>query len=295
MGKTFVLPVPFFDNAKGQKIKFMNYLELSIEIPRSKPELSDILVAFLAEQNFDSFSEENGKLLAYVGEDKYVKSEVDEILGQFGVEASVKVIQQENWNKQWEENFSPIVVDDNLAIKAPFHSESFDTKHTIVIEPKMSFGTGHHATTSMMCRLIADLDLNGKTGLDMGCGTGILAIYASILGAAKIYAIDIDEWVYENTMENAARNGVDNIVASQGDVEDIPEVEYDFVFANINLNILKKQIPTYARLMKNGAVLLLSGFFLTEIDQIKQVCANCGLTFDRCISQDEWTACVFEK
>ena len=129
----------------------------------------------------------------------------------------------------------------------------------------------------------------------MGCGTGILAIYASILGAAKIYAIDIDEWAYENTMENAARNGVGNIVASQGDVEDIPEVEYDFVFANINLNILKKQIPTYARLMKNGAVLLLSGFFLTEIDQIKQVCANCGLTFVRCISQDEWTACVFEK
>lgn len=274
----------------------MNYLELSIEIPRSNPALSDILVAFLAEQNFDSFSEENGKLLAYVEEKKFSKTDVDEILEQFGVTAAVKVIPQENWNRQWEENFSPIVVDENLAIKAPFHSETFDTKHTIVIEPKMSFGTGHHATTSMMCRLIAELDLEGKVGLDMGCGTGILAIYASMLGASKIYAIDIDEWAFENTVENAERNGVsDSIVASQGDVQDIPEVDYDFVFANINLNILKKQIPAYARLMKNGAVLLLSGFFYTEIDQIKEVCTSCGLSFVKSISTDEWTACVFEK
>ena len=273
----------------------MNYLELSIEIPRSNPDLSDILVAFLAEQNFDSFSEEGGKLLAYVEEKKYNKNDVDEILAQFGVTASEKVIPQENWNKQWEENFSPIVVDENLAIKAPFHTETFDTKHTIVIEPKMSFGTGHHATTSMMCRLIAELDLNGKVGLDMGCGTGILAIYASILGASKIYAIDIDEWAFENTVENAERNGVSNIVASCGDVQDIPEEEYDFVFANINLNILKKQIPTYARLMKNGAVLLLSGFFFTEIDQIKEVCSSCGLSYVKCLTSEEWTACVFEK
>ncbi len=280
---------------KDKKEAKMNYLELSIDIPRSNPDLSDILVAFLAEQNFDSFSEENGKLLAYVEEEKYSKSDVDEILAQFGVSAVEKIIPQENWNRQWEENFSPIVVDDNLAIKAPFHTETFDTKHTIVIEPKMSFGTGHHATTSMMCRLIAELDLKGKVGLDMGCGTGILAIYASILGASKIYAIDIDQWAFENTEENAVRNGVSNIVASRGDVEDIPEVEYEFVFANINLNILKKQIPTYARLMKKGAVLLLSGFFLAEIDQIKDVCSSCGLSFVKCISEDEWTACVFEK
>ncbi|MBO7133664.1 MAG: 50S ribosomal protein L11 methyltransferase [Bacteroidales bacterium] len=273
----------------------MNYLEISIAIPRSNPALSDILVAFLAELDFDSFCEENGNLMAYIEEEKYNKPEVDAILEQFGVSAAVKVIPQENWNRQWEENFSPIVVDDNLAIKAPFHSETFDTKHTIIIEPKMSFGTGHHATTSMMCRLIAELDLKGKVGLDMGCGTGILAIYASILGASKIYAIDIDQWAYENTVENAERNGVSNIVASRGDVQDIPEVEYDFVFANINLNILKKQIPTYAKLMKKGAVLLLSGFFLAEIDQIKEVCASCGLSFVKCISAEEWTACVFEK
>ena len=273
----------------------MNYIELSIEIPRSNAGLSDILVAFLAELNFDSFSEDGGKLFAYAEEKKYNEADVKAVLGQFGVEASVKIIPQENWNRQWEENFSPIVVDDNLAIKAPFHTETFNTKHTIVIEPKMSFGTGHHATTSMMCRLIADLDLSGKTGLDMGCGTGILAIYASILGAEKLYAIDIDEWAYENTIENAERNGVSNIVASQGDVQDIPELEYDFVFANINLNILKKQIPTYAKLMKKGAPLLLSGFFATEIDQIKDVCAANGLSYVRNICTDEWTACVFEK
>lgn len=273
----------------------MNYIELSIELPRSNAELSDILVAFLAELDFDSFSEEGGKLFAYAEEKKYNESDVNEFLEHFGVSASVKIIPQENWNRQWEENFSPIVVDDNLAIKAPFHTENFNTRHTIVIEPKMSFGTGHHATTSMMCRLIADLDLKGKTGLDMGCGTGILAIYASILGAEKLYAIDIDEWAYENTMENAERNGVSNIIASQGDVQDIPEVDFDFIFANINLNILKKQIPTYANRMKAGAPLLLSGFFATEVDQITEVCAKCGLSFVRNICTDEWTACVFEK
>ncbi len=273
----------------------MNFIELSIEIPRNNPDLSDILVAFLAELEFDSFCEEGGKLLAYAEEKKYNEVEVNKLLKLYKVTASVKIIPQENWNRQWEENFEPIVVDDNLAIKAPFHTENFDTKHTIVIEPKMSFGTGHHATTSMMCRLISELDLNRKVGLDMGCGTGILAIYASLLGAEKVYAIDIDEWAYENTVENAERNGVNNIITSQGDVQDIPEIEYEFVFANINLNILKKQISVYARLMKKGAPLLLSGFFASEIDQIKEVCTANGLSFKKNICTDEWTACVFEK
>lgn len=273
----------------------MNYIEIAIEIPRSNPDLSDIIVAFLANVEFESFSEENGKLLAYVQEKLYDKEATLEILNNFKVDYTEKIIPQENWNKQWEENFSPIVVDDNLAIKAPFHTENFKTKHTIVIEPKMSFGTGHHATTSMMCKLISELDLEGKSGLDMGCGTGILAIYASLLGAQKLMAIDIDEWAYENTIENAERNGVNNITAKQGDVEDIPNNINDFVFANINLNILKKQIPTYAKVMKSGAPLLLSGFFTTEIPQIREVCGNNGLEFVKNITQDEWTACVFIK
>ncbi|MCF0206501.1 MAG: 50S ribosomal protein L11 methyltransferase [Bacteroidales bacterium] len=273
----------------------MNFIEIAVEIPRSKPELSDIVVAFLAELEFDSFSEEGGKLFAYTEEKKFNEAEVVEVLENFKLDYTKKIIPQENWNKQWEENFSPIVVDENLAIKAPFHSENFNTKHTIVIEPKMSFGTGHHATTSMMCKLIAELDLRGKTGLDMGCGTGILAIYASMLGAKKLYAIDIDEWAFENTVENAQRNGVGNIIASQGDVQDIPAEEYDFVLANINLNILKKQIPTYAKFMKDGAQLLLSGFFATEIDQIQDVCRENGLGFVKNICTEEWTAAVFVK
>jgi ribosomal protein L11 methyltransferase len=217
------------------------------------------------------------------------------LLDAYNLKFEIKIIEQQNWNAEWEKNFSPIVIDNILAIKAPFHSEKFDTQDTIIIEPKMSFGTGHHATTHMMCKLISEYDFSESVVLDMGCGTGILAIYASMLGAAAVTAIDIDEWSYENTIENAERNNITNIATIRGDVKVIPDLKYDFIFANINLNVLKNDMSVYVKYMHKDSILLLSGFFAAEIPQIESVCKNNGLLFVKFIEMDSWTACVFNK
>lgn len=272
----------------------MNYIEVSIEIPEQKEYLKEVLIAFLAEQSFESFTEQNSTLCAYVPHDKFDANETELLMKAYELSFTYKEIEQQNWNKEWEENYDPIIIKDKLSIVAPFHNESFDTEHTIIIEPKMSFGTGHHATTEMMCELISEYDYDESTVLDMGCGTGVLAIYASILGAETLDAIDIDEWAYENTIENAQRNGITNIQAFRGDVKTIPDRKYDFVFANINLNILKKDISQYAKVMTKGSILMLSGFFASEINQVDEVCNNNGLLFVKSITKDSWIAVVFQ-
>jgi len=216
-------------------------------------------------------------------------------MNAYGLNYSHKEIEQQNWNKEWETNYNPIIIEDKLAIKAPFHNQEFDTEHTILIEPKMSFGTGHHATTHMMCKLLSEYSLSEASVLDMGCGTGVLAIYAALLGADPIVAIDIDEWAYENTVENAERNQINNIQSIRGDVNSIPQKKFDFVLANINLNILKNDIPQYSKCMDAGSVLMLSGFFSTELDKIEKVCNDNGLFFVKSITKDSWNACVFSK
>ncbi len=273
----------------------MDYIELNIQIPIEKDYLKEVIIAFLAEQSYESFSEKKGALMAYVSKDAFVADDTDALMNNYSLSYSFKEIKQQNWNQKWEESYEPIVIKDKLAIKAPFHNQEFNTEHTIIIEPKMSFGTGHHATTHMMCELMSDYSFWEASVLDMGCGTGVLAIYASILGANSIIAIDIDEWAYENTVENAARNGVSNISSFRGDVQSIPPKLFDFIFANINLNILKKHIPYYAKQMSNGAIIMLSGFFETEFDQIEKICNENGLFFVKSITKNEWIACVFHK
>ncbi len=273
----------------------MNYIEISIGLPVEKRHLSEIVIAFLAEQGYESFSETEGTLNAYITEDLYNEKETGLLMNAYDLKFTKSIIEQQNWNKEWEENFQPIVVDEKLAIKAPFHNQEFKTQYTIIIEPKMSFGTGHHATTHMMCKLMGDYDFSESHVLDMGCGTGILAIYASILGASSACGIDIDEWSYENTVENAQRNNIDNIVAIQGDVNSIPSENFDFVFANINLNVLKRDMASYVETMSPSSILFLSGFFYKELDQIKEVCSKLGLLFVKAIEKDDWTACVFKK
>jgi ribosomal protein L11 methyltransferase len=200
-------------------------------------------------------------------------------MNAYQVKFETKIIAQQNWNEEWEKNFDPTVVENLLAIKAPFHHQVFNTTHTIIIEPKMSFGTGHHATTWMMCKLMADFDFAEASVLDYGCGTGILAIYAGMLGASDIIAVDIDEWAYENTIENAERNNVSGITAIRGDINSVPERKYDFVFANINLNVLKKDIPFLASCMNKASIIFFSGFLNNELPQIEKVCADNGLFF----------------
>jgi len=273
----------------------MNYIELSVNIPEEKSALSDIIIAFLAEQGFESFSEEKNLLLAYITEDVYDEESARMLLKDYDLSFNTKIIPQQNWNEEWEKNFDPTIIDNLLTIKAPFHHEDFHTIHTIIIEPKMSFGTGHHATTHMMCKLIAEYEYAEAKVLDYGCGTGILAIYASILGASDVIAVDIDEWAYENTIENAEKNQVFNITAIKGDIKSVPESKYDFIFANINLNILKKDIPVLSNYMNKGAVLFLSGFLINELPQIEKVGLDNGLLFVKNIERDNWTACIVNK
>lgn len=273
----------------------MNYIEVVINIPEEKAALSEIVVAFLAEQGYESFSEEREKLLAYVSEDVFDADNTDMLMKAYNLTYTVNIIAQQNWNEEWEKNFDPTVIDDILTIKAPFHSQEFNTVHTIIIEPKMSFGTGHHATTHMMCKLMSEYDFSESRVLDYGCGTGILAIYASILGASDIIAVDIDEWSYENTVENAHKNGIANITAIRGDIKSVPELKYDFIFANINLNVLKKDIPVLSGYMNKGSVLFLSGFLINELPQIEKVCSDNGLLFVKNMEKDNWAGCIFNK
>ncbi|MDD2386490.1 MAG: 50S ribosomal protein L11 methyltransferase [Bacteroidales bacterium] len=273
----------------------MNYIELCIEIPEQKEYLTEILIAFLAEQEFESFADAKGSLKAYIPEKSFDEKETEKLLQRYNLNFFINKIEQQNWNKKWEENYDPIVVDDKLAIIAPFHNQIFNTEYKILIEPKMSFGTGHHATTYMMSQLISEYSMSEASVLDMGCGTGVLAIYASMLGAASVIAIDIDEWAYENTIENIQRNNISNVVVIKGDVTDIPQKKFDYIFANINLNILKRDIPQYSNYMDKGAFLFLSGFFETELNQITTLCKDYGLFFAKSIVKENWIACIFHK
>ena len=273
----------------------MNYIEYKIDISNKEENFSDILLAFLSELGFDSFSEENNFLCAYISEKQHNKKDVSDLLRDFNVEFSLNFMEQKNWNEEWEKNYEPIIIEELLSIKAPFHKQNFNTKYCIEIEPKMSFGTGHHPTTKLMCKLIDEFDFNKKSVLDMGCGTGILAIFAALKGAENLVAIDIEEWAAENTIENAKRNNINRITVICGDKNNIPAENFDFIFANINLNVLKKDIPDFEKHLNTEGFLLLSGFFISETVQIVELCEKNSLKFIKCIEEENWTGCLFKK
>ncbi|MDR2836623.1 MAG: 50S ribosomal protein L11 methyltransferase [Bacteroidales bacterium] len=272
----------------------MKYIEYQIDINNKESDFSDILIAFLSELGFDSFSEENNVLFAYIPENIDDEKEIYAMLNNFSVTFSKNIIEQKNWNEEWEKNYDPVVIENIITIKAPFHKQNFTTKYIIEIEPKMSFGTGHHPTTELMCKLINETNFEKKSVLDIGCGTGILAIFSAIKGAIDIIAIDIEEWAAENSAENALRNNV-KMQTILGDKNSIPNKQFDIIFANINLNILKQDIPDYTKFLKKNGILFLSGFFKTEIQQIKNVCKNNNLEFIQSIEKELWTACQFKK
>lgn len=273
----------------------MDYIEIKFDLNYQDRNLNDILVAILSDIGFEGFFEENGFLMAYIPEPNFDLNSLSEVIEPYSLEFEKNIIKQKNWNEEWEKNFDPIVIDDILAILAPFHSQTFNTKYKIFIEPKMSFGTGHHATTYMLCKMMPSYDFNNKKVLDFGCGTGILAIYASHLGASEIVAIDVDEWAYENTLENVQRNFINNISVYHGDINKVPSNKYDIILANINLNVLKKDIPVLSLLMKKNSLIFLSGFLSNELNQIVEVCKNCGLDFVNGMEKDLWYAGILKK
>ena len=273
-----------------------NYLEFNFTISPLQP-WNEILMAELIEIGFDSFTEEHNGILAYIQKDLFDDKQLQEI-NMFSNEAvEISYTYQEmpniNWNEEWEKNFEPINVEDQVSIRAEFHSNQ-NLPHEIIIQPKMSFGTGHHATTYLMIQQMLDMDFENKTVLDMGCGTSVLAIFAKQKGAGKTVAIDIDEWSVENSKENAERNNVD-LDISQGTADNLGAENFDIILANINRNILISDIPTYVSVLNDGGQLLLSGLCFFDVDDILEVCNEHKLTLKRKLQREEWVSLLLEK
>ena len=239
------------------------------------------LGAELGAVGFESCTEtDDGGLSAYIQSDDWVEGMLEQVQILSSNEVEFKVerenIEQVNWNEEWEKNFEPIEVLGKVSVRAPFHGGN-ELEYNIVIEPKMSFGTGHHETTHLMIEHLLEIDLEGKKVLDMGCGTGILAIFSEMRGASEVEAIDIDPWCYENSVENAARNSCRKIKVFEGDASLLKEQQFDVVIANINRNILLEDMSSYVRCLKPGGLLLLSGFYSEDIEQIGRKAEELGL------------------
>ena len=270
------------------------YIEIDFHV--SPPDNGrDILLALLSEQQFESFLETKTGLRAYIKQADWNRIDVQQALSlmpsAFVVSHQINEIPTENWNAHWESSFLPIVVGD-YTVRASFHPPK-TTAYELIIEPKMSFGTGHHQTTQLMMKYALEIDMAGKDVLDMGCGTGILGILAADLGAKLVLAIDIESWCVENTQENAERNRCSHVVkVIRGDVDIVAE-SYDLIFANINRNTLIRHIPHYAKRLQSQGVLLLSGFYQTDLLEITQECKANGLTFQSNTQFDDWVCAKY--
>lgn len=257
----------------------MNYIELNIPVGDAFE--AELLVADLAELPFESFQEETGVLKAYIPAGRLAdcKGETDALLASHGIAGQRYIeIETQNWNAVWESQFDPVDVDGKLLIRAPFHAPCCDARPEIIIMPKMSFGTGHHATTYLMSAEMTSHDFVGKSVLDMGSGTGVLAILAAKMGAASVDAVDIDEWAYNNSIENIEMNGVGGVVKPViGDVSAIRGKSYDTVLANINRNILLADMPDYIAALNGGGELIMSGILERDVDDISRRATDLGM------------------
>ena len=272
----------------------MNYIGCFFKVESGSLETQtaiDILVAELGQVGFESFTENPDGVEAYIQKQDWKSGLLDDIQILHSDEVTflweVKEIEQVNWNQEWERNFEPIEVAGEVSIRAPFHKNP-GLKYDIVIEPKMSFGTGHHETTHLMVQHLLDLDLKGKKVLDMGCGTGILAIFAELKGATSVDAIDMDNWCYENSLENVDRNNCKAIEVFEGDASLLQPNNYDAIIANINRNILLNDMSVYAESLKEKGVLLLSGFYTEDIEIIDAAAASCGLKMLEKLERNNW-------
>jgi ribosomal protein L11 methyltransferase len=259
---------------------------------------TEILIAELGYAGFESFVETEEGVTAYIQKEEYTDTILDDIQilksDEFKITYSFDEIEQTNWNEEWEKNFNPIVVDDLCAVRAPFH-DKFDTEYDIIIEPKMSFGTGHHETTHMMIQHILKNDFKDKSVLDMGCGTAVLAILAEMKGAKPLDAIDIDNWCYLNSLENVERNNCKHISVYEGEAALLKDKKYDTIIANINRNILLNDIETYSKCLDATGTLYLSGFYQEDIPMIKKECNNNKLILKDTLTKNNWVALKFEK
>ncbi|MBN7809966.1 50S ribosomal protein L11 methyltransferase [Algoriphagus sp. H41] len=274
----------------------MDYLEFKI---KCLEEFREILIAELAEIGFDSFLETEDGIDAYAAESEFDRAKFDELIASYQEEAQISltegVMPRVNWNEEWEKNYDPIAVDQLVYVRASFHQPQPDFKYEIVINPKMSFGTGHHATTFQMLRHQGDLDHAGKRVLDVGSGTGILAIMAHLLGAKSVEAFDIDDWCVDNGNENFDLNGLSTRMGL-GTIREVnPQGPFDIVLANINKNVLLDEMEIYAGLLPAKGFLLLSGFYTEDIPDLLDAAKPFGLELVKKSSKDNWAALILQK
>ncbi len=271
------------------------YIEYNFLVNPKEP-ATEILIAELGNVGFESFVENDNGITAYIQKQEWNSSILNDIFvlssDEFDISYKMVEVKQTNWNEEWEKNFNPIQVDGIVSVRAPFH-ENPNLEYDIVIEPKMSFGTGHHETTHMMIQHLLDLNLTNKKVLDMGCGTGILAIFAEMKGAKPIDAIDIDNWCYINSKENVERNNCKEISVYEGDASLLKNQKYDVIIANINRNILLNDIKSYKKCLNKDGILLLSGFYKEDIPIIEEETIKNGLKLDKVIERNKWVAVKF--
>ncbi|MEG1617223.1 MAG: 50S ribosomal protein L11 methyltransferase [Bacteroidales bacterium] len=279
----------------------MNYYEVTLRIIPFSEIATDLISASLGEAGYESFVVEDETLKAYVNENLFDQTLLDVAIEEFPMEAEISYevaeIEQKNWNEEWEKNyFQPIVIGNECVIHSTFHTDVPEAKYDILIDPKMAFGTGHHETTSQILAEILDFDFTGKSVLDMGCGTAVLAILAVMKGANPARAIDIDDWVCDNANENVKLNRTENIEVQCGDATLLADGRtYDVIFANINRNILLNDLCHYAKCMHSGSVILMSGFYVDDIPAIREEAEKQGLVFEHHREKNRWVAVKFVK
>lgn len=278
----------------------IDYIELKWTFDPFYP-TNEIATVWLADIGYESFQEDGIHLKAYIQKASFDQAAVDAIVSNFEAQAvrvllEIIEIPAQNWNQVWEDSFEPVLLD-HLSIVAPFHGAEYRLGRVIEIEPKMSFGTGHHQTTYMMCMAMEHElpELRDKRVLDMGTGTGILAINAELMGATEIIAVDIEPWSVENTIENMKRNACAHIDAREGDIHVVTENDFDLILANINRNVLFAHLPAYAEKLKTNGLIMLSGFFTTDIADLVHEASGYNLLLQRTYEKEGWACLVFKK
>lgn len=268
------------------------YLEVEIHNPA---DFTDVLIAELDQLGYDSFEETDSGVKAFVVELDFDEEELKEIQQRyedlFLFTYTISELEKKNWNEEWEKNFEQTIVNDDCIVRASFHIPDREYKYEIIITPRMSFGTGHHGTTTMMLLHEMDMDMEGKNVLDAGCGTAILAIMARKRGASQIFAYDIDDWAYDNSADNLSLNNAEDIQLAQGDVSVASQnAPYDIILANINKNVLLKDIPAFANILSKNGYLVLSGFYENDIQDLLEVASKYGLKVENQKELRKWVS-----